>query len=115
MSLLSRSFLLLAGALGGLLPDNQNWTCHINRRIGSHNDANYEGKSKIMNDTTPKCEKGYDDYQRGRRSKERPAQGFINAAVDDGLIRLPVILAGVFPNAVKHDDGVIERIPYDCQ
>ena len=113
--LLSRSFFLPAGALGGLLPDKQNGTCHIDRRISPYNDSDHESKSKVVNNASPKNEKGEDDHQGSQRREERPAQSFVDAAIDDGLVRLSVVLAGVFSNAVKYDDGVIERIPYDCQ
>jgi hypothetical protein len=106
--LLSRLLFLLApGTFDRLLPGNEDRTGYINRGIGSYDDPDDESKSKIVNNTPSKNEEGNNDYQGSQRGKECPAQGFIDAPVDDGFIRLSVILAGVFSNTVEYNDGVI--------
>lgn len=93
----------------------ENRTGHIDGGICTHNNADKQRKGKIVNNATAKEVQGQDHKERGSRSEQRTAQGL----VDTGIDRLTQIFGrlgmDIFPDTVKDDNGVIERISQDGQ
>jgi len=89
------------------LPCEQDGTCHVYGRVGSHKYPDNHRKCKVMDNSASQNKQCTQHGQGGSRGQDGTGQGLINASVNDEFKRIFMVFSDVFADAVENDDGVI--------
>ena len=101
--------------LSTVLPRQQDRAGNKYGRIGSHEHTDNHGKSKIMDNAPPENKERNQYDQGGQWGQDRSSQGLVDAHVENHIESLLVVFSQIFPNTVKDNDRIVERITDNCQ